>query len=478
MGYASFSSPPPKIVNYRVISLVVSTSLFMQYLDSTILITALPTMAQDFGVDPIDMNVALLVYQLAMAVFIPVGSAIGNRFGAKPAFLVALLPFIIGSVLCGFSSSLPALVASRALQGLGGAMMIPVGRLIVVRSSAPSELVSALNWLLIPGIIGPMLGPPLGGAIVTYGSWHGIFFINVPVGLLGLVLGYRLIPNIAGDRSTPFDLRGLALATPALAGLVFGLETVAHGDQLIRAAAILSVAGLFGFLYLRHARACEGPLIDISLLRITTFRMSMAIGSVLRYVAAAVGFLIPLWFQLAMHMSAAQSGAITFAMPTAALMSRFLTSWLMRRLSMRTILLVTCLGCSLAALGCAALRPNLPLPVFYLALGVLSVLTTVPMTLISAIAYVDIPKERIGAATGFYSTVQQMVLSLGVTGAVAALSLGQGLTGGRATENAPYSVAFAILAVLGLGALVLVWRLSHDAGETLRQPNVGSARRR
>src|SRR5580698_581039 len=210
----------------RLTALIVATAMFMQNLDSTMIATALPTMAQTFGYDPVRMSVALTSYLLSLAVFIPASGWIADRFGARNIFRLAIVIFTIGSIFCGLSNSLAFLVASRIVQGMGGAMMVPVGRLLLLRTAAKTELVSAMAWLTTPSLIGPMVGPPLGGFIVTYLNWHWTFYINIPVGILGFVLVTLFVDDIREPQSGAFDMRGLLLSSVTLIGLMFGLETL------------------------------------------------------------------------------------------------------------------------------------------------------------------------------------------------------------------------------------------------------------
>jgi EmrB/QacA subfamily drug resistance transporter len=453
--------------DYRIVALTVSVPLFMQFLDSTVLTTALPAIARDLGRSPLDLNVTLLAYQLAMTMFIPVGSALGNRFGAKPMFAAALCCFLLGSLLCGLSGTLPALVASRTVQGIGGALLMPLCRAIVVRSSRRSDLLSAMNWLLVPAILGPLLGPPLGGFITSYASWHYIFFINVPVGIVGLAAGLIVIPAIPRE-PVRFDLFGMVLVAPALAALVFGLETAAGGN-LVRAVPLLAVAVLFGGAYIRHSRQSINPLLDLRILAIRTFRTSLVLGSMVRGLGTACSFLLPLMLQLALGKTPIQSGWLTFAIPLGALASRLLSNWLLKRITVRASML-TGLSVSISTtLALAALGPQSPHWLIGALLATFGWSTTMSLVVISAMAYVEIPDERAGDATGLYTTLQQLSFSLGVVGGVAAAGVGGWLVGGDSHSVATYSAGFLIIAAASCWALMLALRLPSGVGEELRR---------
>jgi EmrB/QacA subfamily drug resistance transporter len=302
--------------SYRTTALIIASALFMEQLDSTVLATALPTMARYFDVSPSHMSVALTSYILSLAVLIPASGHVADRFGARTVFSSAIVVFTLSSILCAQAHNLPLLVAARLLQGAGGAMMIPVGRLVLLRSVDRADLVSAMSWFLVPGLIGPILGPPVGGLIVTYLDWRWIFYINVPIGVLGLALTRVFIQNTRSTTRQPFDLSGFALSGVSLACLLFGFETMSRGVGETKVALALIGAGLVsGAAYVVHALRARRmtPILDLSLMRIKTFRVSVLAGSLSRITQGAQPFLLPLMMQLAFGLSAAESGLLTFA---------------------------------------------------------------------------------------------------------------------------------------------------------------------
>src|SRR5271170_3360873 len=264
------SSSPSKMTAMEFLApMIVGCALFMEMLDSTVISTALPAMAKSLGEDPIKLNLAITSYLLSLAVFIPISGWMADRFGARTIFRNAIIIFTFGSVLCGCSHSLPQLVASRILQGFGGAMMVPVGRLIVLKTIPKSELVTAMSYLTVPAVLGPVVGPPVGGFIVTYYSWRWIFFINVPIGMIGITLVMWYIPNIKEDVTFPLDFRGFLLTGLGLAGLVFGFESIGRGIIPPAAVAALLCGGaLCIFLYWVHAQRHPNPIIDLALIKI------------------------------------------------------------------------------------------------------------------------------------------------------------------------------------------------------------------
>jgi len=458
------------MAGYRTVALIVSTAVFMQFLDATALNTALPAMGRDLHVPAVSLNVAILAYQLSLAAFIPVGNIAADRMGARNAFALSLFVFLLGSLLCALSGSLPTLAAARAFQGLGGAVMMPVSRQIVVRSAEKHELVSAMNWLLIPGIIGPLIGPVVGGLIVTYFSWHWIFLINIPVALAGIVLTMAMVPDSGVRASDAIDIKGVILIAATVICVVFGLEELARPDAGLAAGALV-IAGLVpGLAYIRHARGNAAAALDLSLLDIGSFRHSMIAGTLLRIIVSATALLLPLWFQLAMGMSAVQSGTLVVASTFGALFSRLLGAPLMRVVHPRRIAVTGACFVVLMLLLTSLLQPELPRPLFLILLFGQGLALSVPLMIISAVAYVDIPADRLGAAAGLYTTMQQITLPLGVTAGVWTISLMRWLAQSDATDRATYSGSLVMLAGIAVLGAFATGRISRDSLTALRAP--------
>ncbi|WP_042693602.1 MFS transporter, partial [Azospirillum sp. B506] len=278
----------------RVTPLIIACALFMENLDSTVIATALPGIAQSMGEDPLRLSLAMTSYMLALAVFLPVSGWAADRYGARTVFASAIGVFMAGSIACGLSNGLAELVAARILQGMGGAMMVPVGRLILLRTVPKDQLVTAMARMTLPALIGPALGPLVGGAITTYASWRWIFFVNVPIALVGIALVLALIPNLKEEQRDPFDVRGFLWSSIALAAFMFGFENV--GRDLLPATAVailLAVALLATVAYLRHARRVPRPVLDPSLFQLQTYRASVLGGTLFRIGIGAVPFLMP-----------------------------------------------------------------------------------------------------------------------------------------------------------------------------------------
>ena len=440
----------------------------MQNLDSTVIATALPTMARDFGADPVRMNVALTSYLLSLAVFIPASGWMADRFGARHVFRAAIAVFTIGSVLCGRADTLEFLVAARILQGAGGAMMVPVGRLLLLRTAPKSEVVAAMAWLSMPALIGPVLGPPLGGFIVTYFSWRWVFDINVPVGLLGIGLVTWLVHDVREGTLAKLDGIGLVLSGLAMAGLMIGLETAGRGMVAGWITwAMLGGGVAAGLGYALHASRHPAPLLDFTLLRIPTFLVSVLVGTLFRVGVGAVPFLLPLMLQIGFGRSAAESGLVTFASSAGALVMKPAAMTALRRFGFHDTLLVNSVISALLLMLCAAFRPAWPAAGIYAVLLIGGFFRSLQFTAYNSVAYADIPRERMSAATSLYSTIQQVSLTLGVTLGAAALELSMRALGHGRPELADFTTAFIVVAVISLAAAPVTRLMPRNAAEEM-----------
>jgi EmrB/QacA subfamily drug resistance transporter len=449
----------------RLTALIVACALFMQTLDSTVIATALPTMARAFGADPTHMSAALTSYLISLAVFIPASGWVADRYGARSVFRAAIAVFTLGSILCGMANSLPFLVVARVFQGIGGAMMVPVGRLVLLRSVAKSEMVSAMAWLSVPAMIGPVIGPPLGGFIVTYSSWRWIFDINIPIGVLGIILVTIFVKDVREPGTAKFDLCGLAYSGIGLSCLMFGLETAGRSvvpPQLT--AAMLGVGALCGVLYWRHARHAATPLLDFSLLRIPTFLVAVTAGFLFRIGIGAIPFLLPLMLQLGFGRTAAQSGMITFATAAGAMVMRTGTVAMLRRFGFRDTLLVNTLLSAIFLGLIAAFRPSWPIYGLYVVLLLGGFFRSLQFAAYNALGYADVSRARMSAATSMYSTMQQVSLTFGVSIGAASLELSMALSGhAESPQLMDFSIAFLVVACTSLLSAPLVLLMPRDA---------------
>jgi EmrB/QacA subfamily drug resistance transporter len=449
----------------RLTALIVACALFMQNLDSTVISTALPTMAHAFGEDPVRMNVALTSYLLSLAVFIPTSGWIADRFGAKRVFRAAIVVFTIGSVLCGLSPSLLALVGARVLQGFGGAMMVPVGRLVLLRTVPKSELVAAMAWLSTPALLGPVLGPPLGGFIVTYFSWPLIFFINIPIGILGVTLVTLFVEDVAEPVHARFDWTGLAFSAVALTSLLFGMETAGRGvvPQTVTIA-VIGLGLLTGFGYWLHARRHAAPLIDFRLLRIRTFMVSVVAGTLFRVGIGAIPFLLPMMLQLTFDKSAVQSGLITFASSLGALFMKPVSTSALRRFGFRDTLVLNGVVSTCLFAIMAAFRPSWPVLLITGVLLIGGFFRSLQFTAFNALAYADISRAQMSAATAFYATMQQVSLTIGVSLGAASLAVAMAFGGRHTPDLGDFTFAFLIVAATTVMSIPASLMMPRGAG--------------
>jgi EmrB/QacA subfamily drug resistance transporter len=456
---------PETGVRVRTIALVVASALFMENIDSTILATALPTIAADLNVNPLSLKLALTSYLVSLAIFIPPSGWVADRYGARRVFAAAVLVFLAGSLACTLATSLSGFVVARFLQGMGGAMMVPVGRLIVARSTPKKDFVGAMAWLTTPALLGPVLGPLVGGVIVTHYPWQWIFLINLPVGLLCLGLALALLPREAPRDVGPFDLRGFVLSGLALAALMLGSMEVTEMQGLSPTMlGLLALGGVMAVLTVRHCNRVADPILDFSLLRIVTYRTSVLGGTLFRVGIGAIPFLLPLMLQLGFGLSAIESGALTFVAALGALFMKPVNAAILRRHGFRRVLVangVLAVG-SLAVIG--LFRPDTPHWVIYAVLFLGGCLRSIQFTSLNAIAFADLTPEQMSRATSLSSAAQQVSLGLGVTLGATAVAAAMSLRGGTTPVAADFPPAFLVVAAVSLVSLLAFRALPADAG--------------
>jgi EmrB/QacA subfamily drug resistance transporter len=454
--------------HFRVIPLIIASALFMENMDQTVIATSLPAIAADLGTDPIVLKLAFTTYLLSLTVFIPVSGWLADRFGAKHVFRAAILVFMLGSIACGASQSLGWLVAARAVQGIGGAMMVPVGRIIMLREIPKSQLVDALAWLTIPALLGPLVGPPIGGFITTYYDWRWIFWMNVPIGLLGIGLATRLMHDTAIEAAPPLDGRGFLLSGLGLSALVFGF-TVLGRDLLPEHGplALILLGAVCVALYLRHAARVAEPILDLRLLSNPTFYAGVVGGSLYRVGVGAIPFLVPLMLQLGFGYSAFYSGVLTCAAAAGAITMKFSTARLLRRFGFRHLLLVNgVLSCALmASYGLLSPATATSLMIFVFLAG--GFLRSLQFTAMNALSYADIEKNEAGKATSLYTVAQQLSLSAGVAVAAAVLEITQWARGDLTIVAEDFSVAFFCVALIAVFSIAPFAKLKPQAGASV-----------
>lgn len=448
--------------------IIVACALFMENLDSTVIATSLPAIARDMNEDPIALKLALTSYLLSLAVFIPVSGWAADRYGAKNVFRLAIVIFMAGSLACGFAVSLPDFVLARIVQGMGGAMMVPVGRLVVLRAVPKGEFVSALAWFTIPALIGPILGPPLGGFITTYAHWRWIFFINIPIGLAGILLVTRYIGDIREESTPPLDVRGLVLLGLGLSGVVFGLAVIGQSVVPLWLAGVITLTGLsFCALYAWHGLRTEHPVLNLRLLRIATFRANVIGGSLFRMGTGATPFLLPLLFQEGFGLNPFASGLLTFASAAGAMTMKFTAAPILKRFGFRTVLVFNGVFSACFIASYALLTSTTPHAVIVGLLLVAGFFRSLQFTAINTIAYADIPAAAMSQATSFASAAQQVSLSLGVAVGALILEAARGGRGDATITVADFTPAFLLVALASGLCVLLFARLPRDAGAEL-----------
>lgn len=454
----------------RIVPLIVAVAFLMENIDASVLSTSLPAMAVDLATDPIHLKLVLTSYLLALAVFIPASGWAADKFGARVVFRAAILVFALGSIACGLSQTLGQLVLARTLQGIGGSMMMPVGRLILLRTVPRDGLVSALAWLTVPALLGPVMGPPLGGYITTYFHWRWIFWINIPLAVLGIVLVTLLIPNIRETATGRFDLKGFVLAGPGLAAFLTGLTLAGLNLAPLWGVLALVLGGMaltFGFV--RHALRVADPLVDLRLLMLPTFRIAVMAGSLFRMSVGALPFLLPLMFQLGFGMTAFDSGLLTFSSGMGAMAMKFAAQPLLRRFGFRGVLMGNAVISGVLILGPAFFIQVTPVPVIVAVLVAGGLSRSLQFTSINAIGYAEVPAERLSSATSFTAVLQQLSGSVGITLAAMGLEICGALRGTSAPDLGNFPYVFALLAGLALSSAAIFARLHKDAGQSMVQ---------
>ena len=448
-----------------LLPMIIGAALFMQTLDSTVISNALPTMARSLQQDPVTLNLAITAYLLSAAVFLPISAWVADRFGAKNVFRLAIIGFASSSLLCGISQNLLELVGARMLQGLAGAMMLPVGRLVLLRSVPKSQLVNAMSYLTMPALLGPILGPPIGGFIVTFSSWRWIFFINVPMGILGVTLATLFIPDVREAVKEKLDVRGFILTGFGLAGLVYGFDNIGKGVLPFAVVAAMLVGGIVcGVLYAVHAKRTPNAILDLSLLKIKTFTASTVGGLFSRLIIGASPFLLALLLQLGFGLSAFQAGLLTFAGAAGALVMKTTARPIINRFGFKRVLIVNAVLVAILS-GCYAFfQATTPHWIILATLLIGGFFRSLQFTALNAMAYADVSQPLMSRASSLSSMFQQLAQSLGVGLAAILIHYTIAFRHSPKLGAGDISPAFAIVAGLSLIALFFYAALPSDAG--------------
>jgi EmrB/QacA subfamily drug resistance transporter len=461
---------PTSPIREHIVPLVVAVALFMENVDSTVIATSLPAIAAAIGTKPLALKLAITSYLLSLALFLPVSGWTADRFGARKVFRAAIVVFMIGSIGCAFSGSLTQFVAARMVQGMGGAMMTPVGRLILVRSVDRRELVNAMVWVTLPALVGPLIGPPLGGFITTFISWHWIFLINIPMGLAGIVLATIFIEDVRAEEPDPLDRTGVVLAGLGIGGLAFGGSVLGLDFLPFGVVAALIAAGAVAtYAYVRHARRTAAPVLDLSLLEIPTIRAAVLGGFVYRAGIGAMPFLLPLVLQLGFKLTAFQSGLITLSNVVGAMGMKTIIPIILRHFGFRRALMVNTLVSTALVAACATFVPGVSYVWIVAVLVLGGFFRSLQFTSLNTIAFADIDRRRMSRATSLVAVGQQLSISLGVAIGALAVDATLWLRGRDTISAADFQPAWLIVAAISACACLVFARMPVDAGALLAQ---------
>jgi EmrB/QacA subfamily drug resistance transporter len=450
----------------RIVAFVVAVSFFMQMLDGTIVITSLPQMGLDFGVPAVSMSIGLTVYMLTMAAFIPLSGWLGDRFGARNIFLAAIAIFTLSSLFCGLSESLGQFIAARAVQGFGAALMNPIGRIIVLKNAPKSELVSAVALITWPALIAPVIGPVLASFITTYFSWQWNFLVNIPIGILGLVLVWMFVPDQRDESAGKLDIPGFLLSALGLTLLLAGLEAFTHGSAALPLIGLLLAGGVvFGVVATWHFQRVADPLLDLSPFKIQTFALStLSAGTAVRLSINAMPFLIPLSLQVGFSLDAIATGTYLLVYFSGNLAMKSVTTRLLRRYGFRTVLVVNgVLACGSIA-ACAALSRDTPEAITLVLFFFAGLTRSMQFTALNTIGFADIAPAQRSSASTLSSMLQQISMLLGVAVAAAVLNISEAARGAGSMSITDFRWAFLIIGLLGVVASLRFLSLSRDAG--------------
>jgi EmrB/QacA subfamily drug resistance transporter len=465
----------PHALGAFIVPLIVACAMFMENVDGTVIVTSLPVLARDLGQDPITLKLAVTAYVIGLGVFIPICGWVADRFGSRTVFRTAIGVFMAGSLMCAASTSLGTFVVARFVQGIGGAMMVPVGRIIIFRSVPKSEFIRAVNYLTVPALLGPVVGPPLGGFITTYLHWRLIFVINIPIGLLGIWLANKHIANVREAHPGRLDWTGFLLSASGASLFMLGLSLV--GGELVPTSASLGmcVAGVvLLLLYALYASRVALPVLDLRLLRIPSFHASVVGGSLFRIGLGAVPFLLPLALQEGLGMTAFRAGSITCASAFGSIFMKA-ASRILGRFGFRTVLMfnAACAGAAIAVYG--LFFPGTPHWLIWCVVLFGGFFPSLQFTSLNTLAYADIPSSDVGRATSVASVIQQISLGLGVTIAGIVLQISHNVQGHSSIVFSDFWPAFLVVGLFSVMSIPVTARLPRDAGDEIARGSRGRA---
>jgi EmrB/QacA subfamily drug resistance transporter len=450
----------------RLIASIVAGAFFMQLLDSAIINTSLPQMAQTFGVTPVGVSIGITIYLMSAAAFMPLSGWLADRFGSRNVFTGAIAVFTVASLCCGVAGSLTEFGLARAVQGIGGALMTPVGRLVVLRSTQKSELLHAIALITWPALAAPVVAPALGGFITTYISWRWNFLLNVPLGVIGAALALRFVPNSVADARPRMDWPGFAYSALALTALLYGLQSLSQArvDGWWSGSLVLAGTAL-ACLALRHFSRARHPLLQLSSARVRTYAItSLSAGIAFRAAINATPFLLPLLFQLIFGLNALASGMLVLVYFAGNMGIKPLTTPILRRLGFRTVLVANGVVAGLAIMACALLTPQTPRALVIVVLLVAGMTRSMQFTGLNSLAFADISAEQRSSAATLSSVLEQVAAVLGVASGAIVLNLSQMFLTESAVSPRDFSIAFLLAGAAATAAALSFRRLHADAG--------------
>lgn len=456
------------------VALLIAGTFFMEVLDGSIITPAIPEIAAGFGVPPVDLNLAVSVYLMTVGVLIPASGWVAERFGPRRVFALAVIVFTVASGLCGLAQTLPTFLGARILQGIGGAMMVPVGRLMVLRATPKDELIHAIAWLTWPALLAPVLGPPLGGLISDQLSWHWIFWINLPLGAVALFLIFRILPNPPPKEMDPFDGTGFVLVGLSVGALLFAAESMGQPHvNAVETAVVAAVGAGLAALAVRHLRRARAPMLRVDAMRIPTFSATVYGGAFFRMGVSAVPFLVPLMMQRAFHQSAFRAGLIVMAIFIGNVSIKPFTTPILRRFGFRTVLVVNGFLNAAAIGACATFTLDTPLLAIAALLLVGGMTRSMQFTALNTLAFADVEAERMPDANTVFSTATQLSRGVGIALGAIGWRLGDFLAPDEA-QLLPFRIAFVVVAAVALLSVIDCWRLRPDSGAVVSRRKIAA----
>ncbi len=459
-------------VKNKYITYLVATTFFMETLDSTVITTALPMMAKDFDVFPVDVGLGITAYLLTLAIIIPISGWLADRFGMRKLFTIAIGIFTAASILCGISENLYFFILARILQGIGGALMVPVGRIIVLRNTPKEGIIAAIGLITWPALIGPVVGPAIGGFFTKYATWHWIFFINVPIGIIGIILSLILIKKQEVSQKVPLDAKGFIYSGVALSSLIYAVELCRHiAESKTSILILLSIGIVVGWFAIKHFQRTPHPMIDLSLLKIPTFESTLIAGNIFRIALHSTPFLVPLYLQVGLGIDPFQAGLIVMSIFVGNLVMKTVTTPLLNRYGFKKVMTINGVAILLSLLSCAFISEAMPVWVVMILLFINGLVRSMQFTSINTLGLADVPQNKMGAASALASTGVQLSMALGIAVGSLALSIATSFNQGNSNipSNHDFQLAFILVLILPIWGLWRQRTMSSTAGDDIRK---------